>query len=243
MPNGRALVTGGGSGIGLAVALALARTGYAVVIAGRDERKLKATGLEFVRMDVTDEQSVEAALAQCGPVDVFIANAGGAETAPWLKTSRDMFERMLALNLTSAHLCARAALPGMIARGSGRFIAIGSTASLKGYAYTSAYSAAKHGLLGYVRSLAAELAQTGVTANVVCPGFTDTPLVADAAAKVGARTGKAAQETLAAFAAKNPLGRLIRPDEVAAAVLWLASDEAAAVNGQAIVIDGGETSQ
>lgn len=243
MPAPKALITGGGSGIGLAIARALARAGFAVVIAGRDRRKLAAAGIEAVVMDVTDEQCVIEGLAKCGPVEVFVANAGGVETAPALKTPRELFDRMIALNLTSVHLCARAALPDMIARGRGRFIAIGSTASLKGYAYTSAYAAAKHGVLGYIRSLAAELARTGVTANLICPGFTDTALIAEAARAVAAKTGKTSEETLAALVANNPMGRLVAPEEIAAAVVWLSSKEAAAVNGQAITVDGGETSQ
>lgn len=237
----RALVTGGGSGIGLAVARALAAAEVEVVIAGRRAEALEAAGLPFIVLDVADEDAVAAGLAAAGRIDIFVANAGAAETAPALKTPRDLFDRMIAVNLAGVLYCAKAAIPPMIARGWGRFIAIGSTASVKGYAYSSAYAAAKHGVLGYVRSLAIEIAKTGVTANVVCPGFTDTPLVARAAAHVARKSGRAPDEIAASFAATNPMARLVRPEEVAAAVLFLASEGAAAVNGQAIIVDGGET--
>ena len=176
----RALITGGGSGIGLAIARRFADAGIEVTVAGRDAARLEKTGLPFVTMDVADDTSVVEGVAKCGRIDIFVANAGAAETAPALKTQRAMWDRMIAVNLTSAYLCAREALPQMIERGWGRFIAIGSTASLKGYAYAGAYAASKHGLLGWVRTLAIELAKSGVTANAICPGYTDTPLIAGA---------------------------------------------------------------
>jgi 3-hydroxybutyrate dehydrogenase len=148
---------------------------------------------------------------------------------------------MLALNLTSVFHCAQCAVPAMIARNWGRFLVIGSTASLKGYRYASGYAAAKHGVLGFVRSLALELAATGVTANMICPGYTDTPLIENAATAIAAKTGRSLGDAKASFADINPMGRLIKPTEIAAAALWLVSEGAAAVNGQAITIDGGET--
>jgi NAD(P)-dependent dehydrogenase (short-subunit alcohol dehydrogenase family) len=237
----RALVTGGGSGIGLAIARAFAASGVAVTIAGREAAKLEAAGLPFVVMDVTDETAVDAGVKSAEPIDIFVANAGAAFTAPALKTRTNEWERMIATNLTSVHFCARAAIPSMVERGFGRFIAVASTASLKGYAYASAYVAAKHGVLGYVRTLALELAKTGVTANALCPGFTDTPLVEGALDAVTRKTGRSRDEALKAFIKHNPMHRLVFPEEVAAAALYLASDGAASVNGQAIVIDGGET--
>ena len=228
------LVTGGSSGIGLAIARAFATAGDAVTIAGRDRAKLEAAGLNFVQLDVCDE----AAFADLPAFDVVVANAGAAATAPLTKMTRADWDAMISLNLTSVWLTARATVPAMVERGWGRFIAVASTASVKGYAYAGAYAAAKHGALGMIRSLALELAKTGVTANAICPGYTDTPMLRGAIDRVTARTGKDAED---AFTKSNPMGRLIAPDEVAAAALWLASDAAAGVNGQPILIDGGET--
>jgi NAD(P)-dependent dehydrogenase (short-subunit alcohol dehydrogenase family) len=235
----RVLVTGGSSGIGLAIARAFRDASDDVWVAGRDRARLEASGFDWLQFDVCDEAAVDATIAAAPPFDIVVANAGGASTAPLVKTSRADWERMIALNLTSVWLCARAAVPPMMERGRGRFIAIGSTASVKGYAYAGAYAAAKHGLLGMIRSLALELAKTGVTANAICPGYTDTPMLRAAMDGVAAKTGRSDVE--ASFARANPMGRLIAPDEVAATALWLASDAAASVNGQAILIDGGET--
>jgi NAD(P)-dependent dehydrogenase (short-subunit alcohol dehydrogenase family) len=235
----RVLVTGGGSGIGLAVARAFQEAGDEVLIAGRDRAQLEASGFEWLAFDVCDEAALRAAIASAPQIDIFVANAGGASTAPILKTNRADWDRMLALNLTSVWLCAQTAVPSMVDRGWGRFIAIASTAAVKGYAYAGAYAAAKHGALGLVRSLALELAKTGVTANAICPGYTDTPMLRAAIDTVAAKTDRSDPE--AAFTKANPMGRLIAPEEVAGAALWLASDAAAGVNGQAVLIDGGET--
>jgi NAD(P)-dependent dehydrogenase (short-subunit alcohol dehydrogenase family) len=237
----RVLVTGGATGIGLAIAKTFHGAGHDVVIAGRSERRLRDVGLPFVIMDVCDPDTISEGLRQAGPIDVFVANAGGAETAAALKTPRSAWDRAIALNLTSIFYCAQAAVPAMTKKGWGRFIVVGSTASLKGYRYVSAYVAAKHGALGFIRSLALELAQTGVTANLVCPGYTDTPLIANAINAITSKTGRSRKEVTSTFTNVNPMGRLVSPDEVAAAALWLASDAAAAINGQAIAIDGGET--
>lgn len=240
IPKRRALVTGGGSGIGLAIAQALAAAGHDVAIAGRDEKKLKDAGFPYFVIDVTDEASVAAAAKAAGPIDIFVANAGAAPTAPSLKTTRALWDEAIAVNLTSAFLCAQAFAPGMIERGWGRFIAIGSTASFRAYAYTGAYAAAKHGVLGWIRTLALEHAKSGVTFNAVCPGFTDTPLLAGAVGRVAAKTGGDIDAAKRALARDNPMGRLIAPEEVAAAVLYLAGEDAGSLNGQSIVIDGGE---
>ena len=236
----RALVTGGGSGIGLAIARALADAGADVIISGRNEAKLKATGLPFIAMDVTSEASVADGVKAAGAIDIFINNAGHAATAAALKTTRTMWDEMIALNLTSAFTCAEAVVPGMIERGWGRFIAIASTASHRAYPYTGAYAAAKHGVLGWIKTLALEHAKTGVTFNAVCPGFTDTPLIAGAVNRLAAKAGGDVSAAKSALAKDNPMGRLVAPDEVAAAAVFLASDGAAAINGQSIIVDGGE---
>jgi len=236
-----ALITGGGSGIGLAIARVFAENAISVTIAGRNLARLKETGLPFLEIDVTDEASVIEGVKQCGPIDIFVANAGAAATATALKTTRQVWDQMIAVNLTSAYLCAREALPQMVDRGWGRFIVIASTASLKGYAYAGAYAAAKHGVIGWVRALAIELAKTGVTSNAICPGYTDTALVSTAIENIVQKTGRPKQDALKVLVKGNPMGRLIKPEEVAQAALWLASDGASAINGQAIAIDGAET--
>jgi NAD(P)-dependent dehydrogenase (short-subunit alcohol dehydrogenase family) len=236
----RALVTGGGSGIGLAIATALKGAGHEVTIVGRDERKLKASDFHFFAADVTDEVAIAACISAVGPVDIFVNNAGFAKTSPSLKTTRADWDAMLALNLTAAFTCAQAVVPAMIARGWGRFIAVASTASHKAYAYTGAYAAAKHGVLGWIRTLALEHAKSGVTFNAVCPGFTDTPLIEGALDRLARKSGGGIEAAKSTLAAVNPMGRLVTTEEVAAAVTFLASEGAAAVNGQSIIVDGGE---
>ncbi|MEK7266827.1 MAG: SDR family oxidoreductase [Pseudomonadota bacterium] len=236
----RALITGGGSGIGLAIAQALAASGVATTIAGRNAAKLKAAGLPFLEIDVTSEASIAAAAKAAGPIDIFIANAGAAPTAPSLKTTRALWDEAIAVNLTSVFSCAQAFAPAMIERGWGRFIVIASTASHRAYPYTGAYAAAKHGVLGWIKTLALEHAKSGVTFNAISPGFADTPLIEGAVERLAAKTGGDREAAKRALAKDNPMGRLIDPGEVAAAALYLASDAAASVNGQSIVIDGGE---
>jgi NAD(P)-dependent dehydrogenase (short-subunit alcohol dehydrogenase family) len=236
----RALITGGGSGIGLAIAKALAASGAEVTVAGRDEAKLKASGCAYVAMDVTDEASVIAGVKAAGEIDIFVNNAGFAATAPSLKTTRDLWNEMLALNLTGAFICSQAVVPAMVARGWGRFIAVASTASFKAYPYTGAYAAAKHGVLGWIKTLALEHAKSGVTFNALCPGFTDTPLIESALNRIAAKKDGDMAAARTEFARVNPMGRLVLPDEVAAAAVFLASDGAASINGQSIIIDGGE---
>ena len=240
MATRHALVTGGGSGIGRAVARRLREDGFCITVSGRTERTLAASGFAYVVMDVTDEDQVNAGFASLGPVDLVVSNAGQAQTAPLLQTPLDLWQAMLAVNLTGAFLCARAAIPAMIERGWGRFIVIASSAALKGYAYTGAYTSSKHGVLGLVRTLAIELAKTGVTANAVCPGFTDTPLLSRSIDTIVGTTDMNREQAKGALLASNPMARAVTPVEVAAAVAWLAGSEAGATNGQAIVIDGGE---
>jgi len=249
-----ALVTGGGSGIGLAIATALGIAGARVTLAGRDGARLDKAALalrerkievQAVACDVSDAASVARAFdrAQQGfdAPEILINNAGQAESAPFHRTDPALWDRMIAVNLTGTYLCCHAALPAMLAAGRGRIVNIASTAGLKGYAYVAAYCAAKHGVVGLTRALAQETAKAGVTVNAVCPGYTDTDMVADSVARIAAKTGRGAAEARATLAASNPQGRLVTPQEVAATVLFLCGDGAAAINGQALAVSGGET--
>jgi NAD(P)-dependent dehydrogenase (short-subunit alcohol dehydrogenase family) len=240
----RALVTGGSRGIGRAIAATLTQTGHAVTIIGLDPGRLgealrDGLATEAEALDITDEARLSRFVG-AGHFDILVNNAGGAATAPFLRTDRDLLRRMLALNVESAAEAMRAALPGMMERGFGRVINVASTAGLKGYAYASAYAAAKHALVGLTRSVALEVAKSGVTVNAVCPGYTDTDLIAESVRGIVAKTGRTEAEARAHFEQSNPLGRLVKPQEVADAVLWLTGEGAAAVTGQAIVVAGGE---
>ena len=243
-----ALITGASRGIGAAIARALADDGWKLTLTARHVPTELAAELDAfaVAMDQTDADSVaaafEAARAAQGPVVALINNAGAVETAPFGKTPPELWRRMLDVNLTGPFLCCQAAWADLKAAGpQGRVVNIASTASLKGYAYVSAYVAAKHGVLGLTRTLALELAKDGVTVNAVCPGYTETDIVKDGIAKVVAKTGRSEAEARAGFTQINPQGRLIQPDEVAATVRWLCSPAAGSINGQAIAVCGGET--
>jgi NAD(P)-dependent dehydrogenase (short-subunit alcohol dehydrogenase family) len=193
--------------------------------------------------DVADQAAVNAAIATVAarqPIDILIAHAGAAESAPFGKSDAALFRRMIDINLMGVVYAAQAVLPSMKARRHGRIVAIASTAGLKGYAYVSAYAAAKHAVVGLVRSLALEVASSGITVNAVCPGFTDTDLVATSVDNIMAKTGRSRDDAIAELAKHNPQGRLVTPAEVADSVLWLCGDGASAVTGQAIVVAGGE---
>ncbi|MFJ1466528.1 SDR family NAD(P)-dependent oxidoreductase [Massilia orientalis] len=241
-----AVVTGASRGIGLAIARALRAHGARVTLMAREARVLEAAAAEFggetawQTVDVTDAEGVAAAFARAGAVDILVNNAGQAASAPFGRTDAALWQRMLDVNLTGAYHCMQAALPGMLDAGWGRVVNVASTAGLTGYRYVAAYCAAKHGLVGLTRALALEVATRGVTVNAVCPGFTDTDIVADAVANIVRKTGRTADEARAGLAAGNPQGRLVRPDEVAHAVAWLCMPGAAALNGQAIAVAGGE---
>jgi NAD(P)-dependent dehydrogenase (short-subunit alcohol dehydrogenase family) len=245
-----ALITGGGTGIGAAIARALAGAGASVSIVGRRRAPLEemATGLEnavVIIADVTLESDCEAmantARKVHGPIDIVIANAGVADSAPVAKIDLAHWQRTIDVNLTGAFLTVKSVLADITRKhssASGRIIFIASTAGLKGYPYVAAYCAAKHGVVGLSRALSIELAPTGITVNAICPGYTDTPLLANAVAKISAKTGRSAEDSRSAFARENDEGRLISPDEVAQKVLWLCLPGSDAINGQAISISG-----
>jgi NAD(P)-dependent dehydrogenase (short-subunit alcohol dehydrogenase family) len=241
----RALVTGGGRGIGRAIAVALTAVGHEVTIWGRDRSRLDAaiadgSAAKARAVDVTDADQIARAVAEDGPYAILVNSAGGAITGPFLRTDRDAMRAMLALNVESVAEVARACLPGMLDAGFGRIVTVASTAGLKAYPYVSAYVASKHAVVGLTRALALELARSGVTVNAICPGYTDTDLVTEGVRTIMEKTGRSEAEARAHFEASNPMGRLVRPEEVADAAIWLAGDGASAVTGQCIVVAGGE---
>ncbi len=243
-----ALVTGGGRGIGREIASVLAGAGATVTVLGRHRTALDAAIAAGVAhfagvADVADQASIGAAIAEAAarqPIDILVANAGIAESAPFAKTDAALFRRMMDVNFMGVVHSIQAALPSMKGQPYGRIVAVASTAGLKGYAYVSAYSAAKHAVIGLVRSLALELAHTQITVNAVCPGFTDTDLVAGSIDTIMKKTGRSREQAVAELAKHNPQGRLVTPAEVADTVLWLCGEGAGAISGQAIAVAGGE---
>jgi len=246
--SAHALVTGGSRGIGREIALALKCAGATVTIVGRDRATLETAIADgyadhMAVADVADQDALTAAIgiaAARQPIDILIANAGAAESAPFAKSDAALFRRMIDINFMGVVHTVQAALPAMKGRPYGRIVMIASTAGLKGYPYVSAYVAAKHAVVGLMRSLALELASTNVTVNAVCPGFTDTDLVAGSIDTIMNKTGRSREQAAAELARHNPQGRLVRPQEVADAVLWLCGAGAGAITGQAIAVAGGE---
>lgn len=244
-----ALVTGGGSGIGAAIARALAAEGARLTLVGRRLEALQEVAAELpsalpTPADVTNRQEVATAFATArqahGPITILVNNAGAADSAAFQRVTPEGWRRSMALNLDALLHCCQAALPDLLAAAAGRIVTVASTAGLKGYAYTAPYVAAKHGAIGLTRALAVEFANTRLTVNAVCPGFTDTGIVAEAVATIQAKTGRSEEEARAQLANFNPQGRLVMPQEVAGAVLWLCLAESRSINGQAIAVAGGE---
>ncbi|HVG52535.1 MAG TPA: SDR family NAD(P)-dependent oxidoreductase [Xanthobacteraceae bacterium] len=258
-----ALITGAGSGIGAAIARALADAGAAVSLAGRRPAPLEAVAAQLPKAkaivaDVTRQIDCEtmalAARNAHGPIDIVIANVGGAESASFKETDQMLWRRMIDVNLTGAFFTVKATIDDVTRTTrpdditltapdpyrSRRIIFVASTAGLKGYPYVAAYTAAKHGLIGLMRSLAAEFATKNVTVNAVCPGYTETPMLERSITTITTKTGRTSDEARSTLARSNPQGRIIKPAEVAQTVLWLCSPEAAGINGQAISISGGE---
>ncbi|GAA1989959.1 hypothetical protein GCM10009799_14750 [Nocardiopsis rhodophaea] len=250
-----AVVSGGGGGIGRALCRELSQRGYEVVAVGRDLRRLRDLEVLIARAadtgppghppvrgvvcDVTDETETERVLSALGPVDVLVNNAGTAESAPLHGTTLRSWREHFAANATSAFLLTRHVVPGMRERGHGRVVFIASIAARAGTPYTAAYAASKHAMLGLARVVSAEVAGTGVTSNTVCPSFVRTPMTERSVRRIAERTGRTPEAARQALADSGPLGRLVEPEEVAAAVGYLVSDAAACVNGQSLVLDGG----
>lgn len=239
----RALVTGGGTGLGASLARGLSAAGAEVVVCGRRAEPLHAVAHAVERVtpivaDVADEGDVIAMFEAAGPIDIVVANAGAAQSAPLHRTSLDLWDHMIGVNLTGAFLTLREGYRQMRGRPWGRLITVASTAGVRGFAYVTAYTAAKHGAVGLTRAIAAEVEGTGITANVLCPGYLDTEMTDRSIANIVATTGRSRDEAVAVLAAENAGGRLIHPDEVTAIALALCDPSADARNGEVVEIDG-----
>ena len=243
-----ALITGGGRGIGRAIAERLAAAGARVAVTGRTQDEIDAVARALsgvaIRCDLADRADFGRFLAdlegRVGHVDVLVNNAGIADSAPFDRTSDENWDRSLSLNVTAPFALCRALIPKMIAARWGRVINVASNAGLTGYAYTTAYCASKHALVGLTRAIAVEIARTPVTINAVCPGWVNTKMATDAVRRIAAKTGRTDEDARASLERMSPQQRMIEPTEVAHVVTMLCADEGRAVHGQAISIDGGQ---
>ena len=248
-----AVVTGGGRGIGAAIARSLALEGARILVVARSAEQVERIAAAITQdggeakafaTDVTDAAGVgrmmDAVRSELGKVDILVNNAGASTSAPLAKISLQEWNRMFAVNATSTFLCTQAALPGMIERKYGRIVNIASVAGRTGGRYIAAYAAAKHAVLGFTRSVAAEAAEHGVTVNAVCPGYVDTNMTQESVQRISEKTGLSREEALDRILHDTPQHRLITPEEVAHVVRMLCDQEARGINGQAIGIDGGE---
>ncbi|MEO8841301.1 MAG: SDR family NAD(P)-dependent oxidoreductase [Kofleriaceae bacterium] len=239
----RALVTGGGRGIGAACARELAAAGAHVVVCGRSAADLETVAAsihgEAIVVDLLDRAAADRFTAAVGQIDVLVNNAGAAESAALDKTTDAIWDRIMELDATSPFRVTRALVPGMIQAGWGRVINIASNAGVSGYAYTAAYCAAKHAMVGFTRALAIDLARTNVTINAICPGWVETALADEAVARIAEKTGRSLVEAKKTLEVMSPQRRMIKPDEVAHAVAMLCADGARGIHGQTLVIDGG----
>ncbi len=249
MDDKHVIVTGGGTGVGAEIAETMAHAGARVTVMGRREEPLRQVAKQhksigWVVCDVTDQAAVADAFRQSrglnGDVDVVVANAGAAQSVPFAKMRPEQLTDMLSVNLSGVVNSWQAGLPDMQKNGWGRLIAVASTAGLKGYPYVSAYCAAKHGVVGLTRALALELGKTGVTANAICPGFIETPLLQRSIDNIIEKTGMSEDKARQSLTKNNPQKRFIQTDEVAGAALWLCSEAARSVNGHALSLSGGE---
>ncbi|HLL22642.1 MAG TPA: SDR family oxidoreductase [Kofleriaceae bacterium] len=238
-----ALVTGGGRGIGAAIARALAGAGARVVVCGRKRADLDVIARDVdgtaVECDLTDRAATDRMVASLGEIAVLVNNAGIAESAPLEKTSDELWDRILEVDVTAPYRLTRALVPRMVKAGWGRVVNIASNAGLTGYGYSSAYCAAKHAMVGFTRALAIDLARTNVTINAVCPGWVETDMAGEAIARIATKTGRSLDEARSSLASMSPQRRLITAEEVAHATLMLCAHDARGIHGQTIVIDGG----